>query len=476
MIIVSLLESNYLQLEKSLKEAKQKSNFIEVRLDALKAFDLKKIKTIESQYHPIWTFRSKAEGGASSCTPNERKTRLKELISIKPRSIDLEFKRDKSLFKELKKVSPSTQCVLSWHVLKSRPSRYLESLKKMSQYEPWKVKGAFYLKSTCEALELLLEMKKEPKWTLMGLGPYASPTRILPATVTQPVIYTALNESKKTAHGQMSYDELIELYRIHTLSNQTKLYGLIGDPLEQSPGARVYNKLFQKLKWDALYLNVHLTANELHYGLKLLEQLGFKGLSVTIPHKESVARILKHKTHQAVNTLVLTPNGYRAYNTDQLAAIELIKPQKNTKILLMGAGGTAKAFIEAFKNLKVDWLFCNRTPHKAMSLARRYCGRAIDLKDLHRLKAHDYDILVQTTSYGTQKSEGSLIPKSILYPKKIILDVVLKQTKLIMDAKSKDCTVYTGNDFWVKQGLEQLRLWFKKLPKNTELIMKELLL
>ena len=183
--------------------------------------------------------------------------------------------------------------------------------------------------STLDALRMLIAvqtLEKQGK-PIIGLcmGELGQITRI-----AGPITYAHLGSP--TADGQLSVDELISIYRY---PRKSPWFGLIGDPIEQSISHLTHNK-------HLFFMKMRIRPSELSRALDLLKQLPFKGLAVTVPHKEAVI------PGRVVNTLIRTQDGWRGENTDGLGALDVLGPIQGKKIALLGAGGCAKLFRDRF--------------------------------------------------------------------------------------------------------------------------------
>lgn len=483
MIIISLASKTYFQLKKEVMRALKYAELIEVRVDALDEFDVNLLAKINHAFSPLLTLRSKEEGGYSSLSSEDREKRLKSLIDLKPAYIDLEYERDLKLLPYLKKQSPKTKWICSYHDLCYFPKNVEELIKKMREHRPWKVKIAAMASSTLEALKMLELMKKHSHFIGIAMGEKGSLSRILGPVFKQPITYGCLDERQVIACGQFSGKELEEVYHYSQLNVQTKLLGLLGSPLKQSPGYRVYNSVFHHEKIKAVYVNIELGPDELKEGVRLLQQLGFLGCSVTIPHKRAVLSYVtemerSQKGIGSINSLLFSKKKIKGKNTDGLAAklcLEAKGPLKQKKVLILGAGGTAAGIGYVLQQAKAKVSIMNRTNSKAFELAKELGCEFKPFEMLSFLKSEDYDILVHTTSVGTSQPQECLVPKEVIYPHKIVLDVVFQNTQLLKWAREKRCQVINGYDFWLSQASEQFVFWFKEIwPRVIKLMRRYL--
>ena len=196
--------------------------------------------------------------------------------------------------------------------------------------------------SLCEVKKLLSFHAESPShWNLIPMGSGLLGLEFCATKYKGAVEYFFLEKS--TGAGQLPLDTPYALP-----SHDTALYRLIGNPVEQSPSHITHNARLGK---KGVYLKIALEKEELASFLSWAPQLGFKGLSVTIPFKEEVLPLLSDlspeaKAIGAVNTIRYEAGEVTGYNTDgvgAVAALEAHFPLQGQKILLLGAGGTARA-------------------------------------------------------------------------------------------------------------------------------------
>ncbi|MBM3198721.1 MAG: type I 3-dehydroquinate dehydratase [Chlamydiae bacterium] len=256
---------------------------IELRLDLFPSITLSSL----TQYVHcplLLTLRSKAHGGAFQGSSMEYQQLLFALAELSPFFIDLEYDRDPLFLREIISKYPHIRWVLSYHMTKNKydlPTLYQQ----MSRFPAYTYKIAITPKTTTEALQALLFTLHHSNISLICMGDKGSFARIL-----APLYGNKINFVKhihSTAEGQLSLQDL-SLYRHASFSAKTALYGLIGDPVSHSQGHIHHNTLFAKRNFDALYLKMQVSQEELSSFLPLAWELGFQGLSVTMPLKETI--------------------------------------------------------------------------------------------------------------------------------------------------------------------------------------------
>lgn len=481
MIVLSLAEKTISSLLKRARAHKKRGLLIEVRLDALTKYTVKDLEILEKEIKPLYTLRSKEEGGRKALTSSEREKKLKELIDLKPRFIDLEYVRDKKIIPYLKQVSPKTKWILSFHNTKKMPKDLGGLFNRMKAFRPWLVKIAGQSRSIVDTLIMLDLVKRNKQLVGIAMGDVGQLTRVLGPVMGQPLHYVSESKKIRVAPGSMSLEELEEQYRFSKLNTRTKLLGLIGYPITHSPGQKVYNAYFKKKRMNALYLNIEVPKKDFFKVLDLLNRIGFYGLSVTMPYKEMILKKVDHvhksqKGISSVNTIKFHKNKLYALNTDGIGARTLLSKHtklKGKKVLIIGAGGVSKGIAYELKKKGAHLVFCNRTQSKAKRLAREFGADDLPFDKLNALKETDYDLLINATSVGVKNKRESIVESKSLFSKKVVLDVAHKKTHLNDIAKRKRAISLQGDDFWVYQGVEQLYFWFKVRPHRLIYELKE---
>lgn len=164
----------------------------------------------------------------------------------------------------------------------------------------------------------------------------------------------------------------------------TNIYGIIGDPVAHSLSPLMQNAAFAAINMDAVYVPFNVSSADLSSAVAGLRSLGVKGVNVTIPHKESVLPLLDSvdsgaELIGAVNTVVNRSGQLVGYNTDGLGLLRSLKVDlhielnSETEVIILGAGGAARAAIVALAQLGVRSItIINRSEQRAQSLVARY--------------------------------------------------------------------------------------------------------
>ncbi len=248
------------------------------------------------------------------------------------------------------------------------------------------------------------------------------------------------------------------------------IYGIIGWPVSHSLSPAMHNTAFSALGIKAVYGLLPVEPERLEAAIEGLRALGIRGVSVTVPHKERVMKYLDEVDEiaqeiGAVNTIINKEGLLRGTNTDWLGAqraLEEVTDLCGKEVVVVGAGGSARAIVYALAKSKAKVTIYNRTLSKAEALAEEFGAQARPIGELDQAKG---DILVQTTSVGLGE-DRSLVPKEILSRFEVVMDIVYVplETKLLRQAKEAGCKVINGLKMLVYQGAEQFRLWTGQEP------------
>ena len=207
--------------------------------------------------------------------------------------------------------------------------------------------------------------------------------------------YAAFNKERGVAPGLPSFEEVLKVYHPERINAETKVYGVVGDPVGHSHSPLVHNAAFRERNVNAVYVPFRVTRGHLPQFLDAFAAIPVEGYSVTIPHKEAAAQAASTKDEtvtmtRAANTLIRKPHGYFAANTDYpalMAALtaNLTKPDgppldlHKRMVLILGAGGVARAAAYALHRAGAIVHIANRTLDRAEKLADEVNGEAARL-------------------------------------------------------------------------------------------------
>ncbi|MGA9098252.1 MAG: shikimate dehydrogenase [Methanotrichaceae archaeon] len=245
-----------------------------------------------------------------------------------------------------------------------------------------------------------------------------------------------------------------------------KIYGIFGDPIGHSLSPTMQNAAFRALCLDACYHAFCVSKGQLRDAILGAKAMGFGGLNLTIPLKETALEIVQPdelaRSIGAVNTVAFD-QGIRGYNTDGMGALLALEDSgiriKRKAVVIIGAGGAAKAIAYTLAKSEADITIINRNPDRAVELADHVGGVGYGLDSLERL-VPKADVIINATSVGMSEEDPKLIERSLLHKGLIVFDVVYnRQTELLKDAANVGAITIDGVMMLVYQGAKALEIW-----------------
>lgn len=262
------------------------------------------------------------------------------------------------------------------------------------------------------------------------------------------------------------------------VSGRTQVCGVIGDPITHTLSPTIHNAAFNHLKLDFTYLAFKVKAVDLEYAIHGMRGLGLRGLNVTMPHKIAVTRYLDEadstvKFLCSANTLLNDDGKLSGFNTDGVGALQALRenganPAGKT-VLLLGAGGAAKAIAYSLAQEAEVLCILNRGPEKAAVLAdtlnrvfkKQVVGNILSPSTI-KANLQNADVLINATSVGMHPSANtSLVAPHLLKPELTVMDVVYNpvETKLLKDARKAGAKVVSGVEMLLHQGAASFKIW-----------------
>ena len=259
---------------------------------------------------------------------------------------------------------------------------------------------------------------------------------------------------------------------------------IIGDPIENSLSPKMHNAAYQFLKIENKFhfKPLRVSKEELEQAIIDIRKTDIIGISVTMPHKQSIIPILDDLDESAakigaVNTIIPRNGKLIGYNTDWLGVLKPLEEKiklENLKIALVGAGGAARAACYALKNSNAKVTIFNRSISKAQSLSSDFAFAAEPLQNL--AKSSGFKIIINASSLGMQNHDPfPTLPNSWFNKDMLIFDMVYKprETDLIKAGRNAGADIIEGLEMLLYQGMQQFELYTGlKAPKD---IMKKAL-
>lgn len=449
----------------------QGASLVELRLDYINGeVNLKRLLA-ERPCPVVITCRRERDGGKWSGTEEQRLMLLRSAIAEGVEYVDLEEDIAGSIPRYGK-----TKRIVSMHDFRKTPEDLSEIHARLAALDADIVKVATMANHPHDNLRIL-EMIRTSSVPTVGLcmGDIGTPSRILAGKFGAPFTFATFHHERTLAPGQLSYQQMTEIYHYERIGPETVVYGVIGDPIGHSLSPMIHNAAFRKAGLNAVYVPFRVPRDHLDQFLKDAPALGIHGLSVTIPHKEAVLPHLAKSDSAtqgigACNTLVWEDDGILGYNTDERSAMESLERAleqdqthgaslRDTSALILGAGGAAKAIAFGLKRRGASVTISSRTLARAEQLAERLGCRVVDWNLRHGVGV---DIVINCTPVGMHPNvDATPFDKHHLRPSMIVFDTVYnpENTLLIKDGRAQGGLTVTGTEMFIRQAALQFRLF-----------------
>ncbi|REJ78110.1 MAG: shikimate dehydrogenase [Acidobacteria bacterium] len=461
-----------------------KASAVELRFDSLDSKELddvlEQLSYERAAYDGvvIGTFRSSVngQGGKRELSAEEigafwRTPKLRSIVDI----VDVESGMDVSLPGHYSSV------IRSHHDFDSIPSGALESLADRF-HDPGSArrkriaKIAGFASDITDAIPFWQLQKDYPGILPIAMGQFGSWFRILSISQGAPFTYASLSEKQSTAPGQISFDDLADVYRAESLTSSTEIYGIVALKASSSISPYIHNAAFRDGGRDAVYIPLSVKDCEGFYtrmaapGTREIDW-NLKGLSVTLPHKETFAGLVDKLDGEAaeigaVNTVRIDDGRTIGFNTDArgffLPLRKKLGTVKGLKAGIIGSGGAAKAAAYALSEANSEVVIFSRSPENAREMQDRF---GADVRPLSSdVKAfEDLDIIINASPIGSLGELESLspVPAECLENLQLAYDLVYNpiSTRFLRDAENAGIPTLGGLDMLIEQALLQYEIW-----------------
>ncbi|HTY00174.1 MAG TPA: shikimate dehydrogenase [Bacteroidota bacterium] len=464
MIIVSITGPKSAESIAQVRRSRRFASIFEFRLDLMGVEDVQKLVRLAGR-PVLLTCRPTWEGGAFPGGDAERLELLARASLLGASYVDLECRLGTRIVRRFIKDHPSIKVIVSQH-------EFGEGVKDpLRAYRDLRATGAYALKFAYRASDAadigaaftFLERAKRDKQpaVAIAMGEAGEATRILYRKFGGWATYAAPVGGPGAADGQISADLLHELFRADRLTASTKVFGVIGDPVRYSKGIHLHNPLFHHVGKNAVYCRFEVHALDT-FMKRIAPRL--QGISVTLPHKLSIIKHLDRidgaaRAIGAVNTVIRRGRRLEGSNTDGAGALDAIEHRMKVRgktVLVIGAGGAARAIVfEAIRRGATVFII-NRSRGPAEGLARASGAMVVGLTDIPSC-----DIVVNATSVGMMPAtDCSPIPAHSVQMR-LAFDAVYQpaETQFLRDAKEQGAVTVSGIEMYLHQAAAQSRLY-----------------
>jgi 3-dehydroquinate dehydratase/shikimate dehydrogenase len=444
----------------------------------------------------IVTCRAASEGGRVELSDDERLSRL-QAAAPAAKYLDIELDTLRRIPESADRLGG--RLIVSAHDFLGRPDRLHNLVLEINRSSAAVTKivwTARTIRDNLEAFEILQTRSKPTIALCMGEAGILS--RILAKKFGAFLTFAALSSDAGTAPGQIEISELKRTYRWDSIGPETKIYGVVAQPVMHSMSPAIHNAAFDRVGHDGVYVPLLVEGSYESFKAFMESFLNFdglhlSGLSITLPHKENALRYLREKGAAvedlavrigAVNTIMIdrASNGssdgsrftLRGINTDYAAILDCITERlgitreklKDYRVAVIGAGGTGRTAVAALAHCGATVVIYNRTRERAESLAAEFNGNTghVVAAAMEKLCASCCHVYINTTSVGMYpRSDASPLPDP---PPKFTADTLVfdtiynpPKTRLLSIAEEAGARTIGGVEMFVRQAAAQFQAW-----------------
>lgn len=458
--------------------------FIELRLDTLNKpqailSKLKAYAATNRHVTMIATCRRTENGGSFVGEMFEQAEILEGAAKAGCQLIDVEIESAENMrpadWKRLR--NSGAALILSYHDF-SHTRSLDKAFERMQHFDPefYKiVPTARSLSDNVAVFDLLQQHADSTNMIAMAMGQPGLVSRLLGVRAGSAFTFASMAAGEETAPGQMTVDTLRSLYRFDEIDAATRIYGVAGHPIMHSLSPLMLNTAFRRERVNAVFLP--LETAKVPDLLALAERIPLSGIAVTMPLKQeilpSLARMDELSTRiGACNTIVRGPDGRLfGFNTDVNAVIGPLERRlslKGARVLVLGAGGAARAAVFGLKEKGAEVHILNRTPETAKELATQAKVKVFKREQLAKT---EFDVVLNATPAGMHGSRVQSLLEADELHARLVFDMVYNpiETPLIRMAREKGIAVIPGFEMFVHQGARQFEIWTGKPAPEADM-------
>lgn len=490
-IVVSVLEESLFALEAAARRQAPLADLVELRLDHLRGVgEAELARVMRAIEKPVIATVHGAEAfGSFEGSVDERLDLLRCAARSGAAFVDVDWR----LSLDLGEVHGKCHRIVSRHELQGTPEDLAACLAEVEAvlYEGDVVKLVTHAETCEDGLRVMRLLRERGKGLVaFASGEAGSFTRYLAPILGSPFTYAAPAElpgvppGRATAPGQVRVNDMLGVAPPGGLGPETAVFGVVGNPARHSWSPWLFGMALKGARLDALYLPFE--PEDMDAFLDLAQDANFRGFSVTAPFKARArarSKVADEVTRRvgAANTLVRDGEGWRAFNTDTPAIRETLergfvalgqrlgaeRTARGARILVLGAGGAARAAAAAVRELGGELLVSARRAAGAQDLASDFEGQAVAWEDLSRC-AHQ--ALVHCTPAGSLAQPGVLpVSEEVLRPDTVVLDAVYRplRTPLLAAAVARGAVAVPGGEWFVRQAILQFQHFTQTAPDEA---------
>ncbi|HET9178537.1 MAG TPA: shikimate dehydrogenase [Terriglobia bacterium] len=381
--------------------------------------------------------------------------------------VDIEIESVKALRKPRFKDLAPAKVIVSYHNFRSTPD--LGAIyRRLARLPVEAVKIASHARELQDNLKVFQLLKsnrrRRPRLVALAMGNSGICSRVMAFRWGSVFTYASAGNHHAVAGGQVAIEKMRSVYHVEHLDERTQLYGVVGTHSSMSLSPAMQNIAFQAKRVNALYLPCETA--RLGDFLKFARSLKFTGFSITMPFKQAIMKELAWtdplaEQIGACNTVAIRHGKWMGWNTDSAAVIEVLTKRlrlPGSRILVLGAGGAARAAAFALRAENADVYVAARRDAVARKLSRAAGAEAVPWESADSL---DVDAVINATPVG-------MAPYSDIHPidlarlrTRVVFDMVYYpvETRFLSEARGRGLVTITGLEMLVAQGARQFEIW-----------------
>jgi 3-dehydroquinate dehydratase/shikimate dehydrogenase len=470
-------------------EYRGKADLLELRADFLKAAEAAVAFRFPSlcELPVILTVRRKRDGGRFAADEGDRVALMEKCLEGRFAYADLEDDLASHRL-EIKSAAAGARIIRSFHDFNGVPEDLEDRLATMPRGSDEIPKAAVMPRSASDFQRLIAAFQRlrGRQKILLGMGDFGFPSRVLASRLGSFLCYSSRVEGG-AAPGHVDPGTLEDVYRFHSIGEDTAVFGVIGNPVMHSLSPLIHNRGFAALGLDAVY--VPFLVDDLGSFWRIAEALPVDGFSVTVPHKRAIMDGLSSRdalvdSVGACNTVIRERNaassrpglnaassrlGWRGANTDVEGFLAPLRDAfggsvpAGVGVTVLGAGGAARAVVHALRLQGARMLVLNRTRERARRLAVEFGTRhgGLDEEGMSMMREFS-DLIVQATSVGLAAAAAADPLSDYRFSgREIVYDLVYESggTRFLGRAREAGCRTIGGARMLLAQAFEQFRLF-----------------
>ena len=263
------------------------------------------------------------------------------------------------------------------------------------------------------------------------------------------------------------------------ISSKTQIFAVVGYPIGHSLSPLMHNASMKSLNFDGIYLALNINPDDVVETLPVMKKIGFKGINLTIPHKEIVYSHLETldesaKLFKSVNTILFEDDEIKGFNTDGYGFLKALgssfgKEIDNDKVFILGCGGAGRTVALQSTKSKAEsiWL-ADIDEDKILKLKDEILSLDPTMKIYYSLNldeqidgCKDSNLIIQASPVGMKENEKSLFPSSAFNNNQRVFDLIYMypETSFMKNAKQSGAEVANGLGMLLYQGEKAFRIW-----------------